>query len=155
MPFSRDCRGYEGMIAAVHALTGAAIGGRCRSRGQALLLGAISHLAADALPHRDLDIAREAVLLAGALGIIGLTRGAESREFAGAIGAVLPDLENVVARALKIPESRLLLPTHSTYHGRKTKDFRAQVALSLVCLGTLFFPRISCAGGRERGNSCR
>ena len=136
------------MIAAVHALTGAAIGGLCRSRGQALLMGAISHLAADALPHRDLSIPREAILLAGALGIIGLTRGAESREFAGAIGATLPDLENVIARALGVPASRLLLPTHSSYHGQETKGFRAQVALSLVCLGTLVFPRISCAGDR-------
>ncbi|UCC69317.1 MAG: hypothetical protein JSV79_05230 [Armatimonadota bacterium] len=141
------------MIAAVHALTGAALGGLCQSRGQAAALGAISHLAADALPHRDLKVSEEAVLLGAALGMIGVTQGWGSREFAGAVGAVLPDVENVVARALDIPQSRLLLPTHRGYHGRRTSGFRGQLALALASLAVLLGPRSRCANKRERGNS--
>jgi hypothetical protein len=143
------------MIAAVHALTGAALGGVCRSRTQALLVGGASHLAADALPHRDLEIPEEALLLGSALGVIALKCGWDSREFAGAVGAALPDVENLVARVLDVPNTHMLLPTHRGRHGRETKDFGGQVLLSLGCLAALFLPRCRCAKERERGNSSR
>jgi len=145
--------GDGAVIAAVHALTGAALGRVCGSHAQALVAGAVSHLVADALPHRDLEVPEEAALLGAALGVIALRCGCESREFAGAVGATLPDVENLAARALRLPDSRLLLPTHRQYHGRETRDFRGQVVLSLACLAALFLPRRCCANERERGNS--
>jgi len=75
------------MIGAVHALAGAALGSLCQNRVQGLVAGVISHLVADALPHRDLEVPEEAVLLGATLGVIGATRGWGSREFAGAVGA--------------------------------------------------------------------
>ncbi len=128
------------MIAAVHALTGAALSRLCRTHGQALVVGAVSHVVADALPHRDLGVPEEALLLGAALGAIGIMRGGGSKEFAGAMGAALPDLENLMVRALKLPESRLLLPTHRDYHGRKTRGFGGQIALAAVCLAALTLP---------------
>lgn len=129
------------MIVGVHALMGAALGGVCRSRTQALLAGAASHLAGDALPHRDLEVPEEALLLGVALGVIALKCGWDSREFAGAVGAALPDVENLVARVLDLPESQLVLPTHRGQHGRETKGFGGQILLSLGCLACLFLPR--------------
>ena len=143
------------MIAAVHALTGAVIGSVCRSRTQALAAGGASHLVGDALPHRDLEIPEEALLLGTALGVIALRCGWNSREFAGAVGAALPDVENLVARVLDVPETHMLLPTHRGLHGRETRDFGGQLLLSLGCLAALFLPRSRCAKGRERGTSSR
>lgn len=140
------------MIVAVHALTGAALGRLCRTRARAFLLGALSHLAADAAPHRDLEVARETLLLAATLGFVGLTRGLDSREFAGAIGAAVPDLENAVARAFGIPDERLLLPTHSRYHGPKTRGLGGQLALALICAATLLLPDASSELRPRRGN---
>ncbi len=124
----------------------------CESRSQALAAGAVSHLVADALPHRDLEVPAEALLLGAALGAIGVRRGWESREFAGAAGAALPDVENLLGRALGIPQSRLLLPTHRRYHGRKTRGYWGQLALGLGCLAALLPRRCHCATEGERGN---
>jgi hypothetical protein len=97
-------------------------------------------MVADLLPHRDLDIAREALLLGGVLGLVGLGHGADSKEFAGALGAALPDLENLLGRTLSIPEERLLLPTHKGLHGPRTRGFGGQIALALACAAALAFP---------------
>ena len=128
------------MIVAVHALVGAALGRLSRTRTQAALLGSASHVAADMLPHRDLEIPQEAALLAGALTLIAATRGVGSREFAGALGAALPDVENLVGRLRGLPDEMLLLPSHNRYHGRKTDDFNGQLALALIGIAFLVIP---------------
>ncbi len=128
------------MIVAIHALVGAALGRLTRNRTQAALLGSASHVAADMLPHRDLEIPQEAALLAGALTLVAATRGVGSREFAGALGAVFPDLENLVGRMRNLPDEMLLLPSHNRYHGRKTSDFNGQLALALIGFAFLLTP---------------
>ena len=143
------------MIAAVHALLGSTLARFCGSRTQAALVGSASHPLADMVPHRDLEIPQEAVLLAGALCLIAAARGVESREFAGALGAVLPDVENLIGRMCDIPEERLLLPTHSRYHGRKTGDFCGQLAIVAVGVASLLLPDGRCQDDRERGTSSR
>jgi hypothetical protein len=128
------------MIAAVHALLGAALGRLCRTRTQAVALASASHIAADMLPHRDLEIPQEAGLLAAALALIAAARGADSREFAGAVGAVAPDIENLIGRMRGLPDEKLLLPNHNRYHGRKTEGFEGQLALALVGVAVLLLP---------------
>jgi hypothetical protein len=128
------------MIAAIHALVGAGLGRLCRTRTQAALLGGVSHVAADMLPHRDLDIPQEAALLGAALTVIAAARGADSPEFAGALGAVAPDIENLIGRLRGLPDESLLLPSHSRYHGRETDGFSGQLALALVGLAILLLP---------------
>ena len=140
------------MIVAVHALTGAALARLCKTHARAFVLGALSHLAADLLPHRDLEVAQEALLLGGALGFVGIRRGLDSREFAGAVGAAVPDIENLVARVLQIPDDRLLLPTHGKYHGRKTRGLGGQLALALICTASLLVPAGSCQPTPRHGN---
>ena len=137
------------MIVAVHALTGAALRRLCRTRRQAFALGFVSHMACDMAPHRDLEIPQEACLLGGALAVIAGLRGLSSKEFAGAVGAVAPDVENLVGRMLDLPDEKLLLPTHNSYHGRKTAGFGVQVALAAAALGVLLVGRE--AGGNGQG----
>lgn len=132
------------MMVAVHAFTGAALSRLCRTPWQAFALGFASHLVADAMPHRDLDAPTEGVLAAAALGCIGLAHGVESREFAGAVGAVAPDVENAVARLLGISDQKLLLPTHHRYHGAKADNVLGQVALALGCVALLALPTREC-----------
>ncbi len=129
------------MMVAVHALTGAVLGGLCRRKSQAFLLGAASHLVADALPHRDLEVPVEAALLGAALGAVALFKGVDSRAFAGAVGAAAPDVENLVARLFDIPDEKLLVPCHRCYHGRKLDGVHGQVALATLCLALLACPR--------------
>lgn len=132
------------MIVAVHALIGATLARLCKTNTQAAFLGSVSHPLADMLPHRDLEVPEEAVLLAGTLTLIAAARGLDSREFVGALGAVAPDIENLVGRMFEIPEERLLLPTHSHYHGPKTRDFHGQLALAAIGLIALFLPETCC-----------
>jgi hypothetical protein len=143
------------MIAAVHALLGSTLARCCGSRTQAALVGSASHPLADMAPHRDLEIPQEAVLLAGALCVIAAARGVGSREFAGAVGAVFPDVENLIGRICGIPGERLLLPTHSKYHGRETGDFHGQLAIVAVGLASLLLPDGRCEDDHERGTSSR
>ncbi len=138
------------MIVAVHALSGAALGHLCQSRTQAFLVGIASHAVGDLLPHRDLEVPAEAALLAGAFGLLGGLCGPGSKEFAGAIGAALPDAENLVGRLLDIPEGKLLWPTHRRYHGRKVDGFAGQIVLALTCLALVAAPHGAPAG--ECGN---
>lgn len=128
------------MIVAVHALIGAALGRFARSHTQAVLLGSASHPVSDMLPHRDLEVPQEAALLAAVLTVITATKGVDSREFTGAVGAALPDLENLIGRFFGIPEEKLLLPSHNRYHGRKTDGFAGQLVLAVAGLALLLLP---------------
>ena len=128
------------MIVGVHAFTGAALARLCRTPWQAFALGFASHLVADAMPHRDLDVPTEGALAAAALATIGIAHGVHSRELAGALGAVAPDLENLVARALGVSDKKLLLPTHNRFHGAKVDNVLGQVALVLGCIAILAQP---------------
>jgi len=146
------------VIVAVHALTGAALSRLCRTRRQAFALGFVSHMACDALPHRDLEIPQEACLLGGALTLVACLRGPSSKEFAGAAGAAVPDIENLVGRILGIADEKLLLPTHNTYHGRKTAGFGMQVMLGAAAVGVLLMggsrlPPVGSAGIDPSHNS--
>jgi len=125
------------MMVAVHALTGAVLGGLCRRRTHAFALGVASHLVADALPHRDLAVPVEGALLGAALAAVGALKGADSPEFAGAVGAAAPDIENLVAWLFHIPDEKLLVPSHRCYHGRKLEGVYEQVGLAAACLAVL------------------
>jgi len=142
------------MIVAVHALVGAALSRLCRTRPQAFALGFVSHCPCDMTPHRDLEIPQEALLLSATLALLAAVRGPESKEIAGAIGGAAPDIENLVGRCFGIPDEKLILPTHSTFHGRKTEGLGPQVAIALACLAVVCWPprRVSgdCRSRRSR-----
>jgi len=128
------------MIVAVHALAGAALSRLCRTGKQAFALGFLSHLPCDLIPHRDLEVPSEAALLGATLALIAAARGPASKEFVGALGAAAADLENLVGRVLKLPDERLLIPTHSKCHGREVRSFTGQIGLALGCLAVICWP---------------
>lgn len=139
------------MMVSVHALMGAALSRLCRGPKQAFLLGLASHFVADMIPHHDLDVLREGLLLGGALGALGLTHGVRSREFAGAVGAALPDIESAVAVLRDLPDGKLILPNHSLLHGSEVSSIRLQMLLAVACMAVLAMR--PCETAPERGTS--
>ena len=131
------------MICAVHASVGAALGKLIPNRWAAFGAGVLSHWACDLLPHKDFDPRTEAVLLAASLAALAAAKGVKSPEFAGACGAVAPDLENAAQVAGVIKPEQMVFPSHQGdhAHGRKTESAWPQGVLVLACLAFVFWPR--------------
>ena len=132
------------MIGAVHASIGASIGSFFNSRPAAFAAGVLSHLVADALPHKDFCPAVEAPLLLGAMSGIAVWKGLDSPEFWGALGAVSPDFEHALLVAGIIRAEQEVFPTHignGKWHGvrndeRWSQFFLVVAALAVVALNT-------------------
>lgn len=125
------------MMAWVHAAVGAALGARAENQAQAVAGGIASHLICDLLPHKDYEMPVELPLLAATLGFLAVRHGWRSREFAGAVGAILPDIENGLERLGALDGT--LFPTHTKQpwfigHGPKVSSPIPQVILAAVCL---------------------
>lgn len=92
------------MVATPHMLVGAAGALRARSVGGALAIGALTHLALDAVPHRDYRLGAwggltlTADLACGTLAVACLS-GKSEILLAGALGGVLPDVVGLAERA--------------------------------------------------------
>jgi hypothetical protein len=82
----------------VHALSGAAIGALLRRPGRAFVAGVISHGVLDCVPHRDYE--RSTGLAPDILGLLAVlwfaVRSGRPEVVAGAIGGLIPDIENVL-----------------------------------------------------------
>ena len=110
----------------IHIVSGFAIGSRCRSVPAAFLAGVISHAAMDALPHRDyrrltahVGDAAAGIALTSALWRRNL-RDHRMTGLAGAIGAILPDIENGLLLVGRMEKERRRFPSHTGLvpHGR-------------------------------------
>jgi len=101
------------MCSVTHVAAGAVIGILVDSRLSAFLLGVVSHIPLDAVPHIDFkDYRIDAVLTIGLLaGIFAFT--GFSPILLGAVGAVVPDLENLLWKMGIIEEKHKVFPTHS------------------------------------------
>lgn len=99
-------------------LIGAAGALKARSVGGALAIGALTHLALDAVPHRDyrLDalggLGLTADLACGTLAVVCLSGGSEVL-LAGALGGVLPDVVGLVERRCSVSPTGWV---HATMH---------------------------------------
>jgi hypothetical protein len=106
------------MIATPHMLVGGVGALKARSVGAALAIGALTHLALDAVPHRDYrlgalgGLALTADLAAGTLAVARLSGGSEV-VLAGALGGVLPDVVGLAERALGVSPTGW---AHATIH---------------------------------------
>ena len=125
------------MMAWVHAAVGAALGSRIDDKPGAVAGGVASHLICDLLPHRDYEMPVELPLLSCALAFIAWRHGARSPQMAGALGAILPDIENGLERLGAV--NGTLFPTHTKQswyigHGRKVSSPLPQILLAFVCL---------------------
>ena len=101
------------MCSVTHVAAGAVIGILVDSRLAAFLIGFVSHIPMDAVPHIDFkDYRIDGVLTIGLLvGIFAFT-GLTPILF-GAVGAVVPDLENLLWKTGIIDEKHKVFPTHS------------------------------------------
>lgn len=103
------------MIAAVHAVVGAALGAWLGRPGPAALAGLASHAALDAIPHSD--YARTAAGVADALAAAGVAalaaRASGWAALAGALGAVVPDAEVALGHLGLWPWAKPCFPSHS------------------------------------------
>lgn len=128
------------MMGAVHALVGAAVGRLVGTPAKAFAAGVITHAVGDVLPHRDQRLKVEASLLAATLGFLLLRCGARSPEVAGAVGAILPDVENAAWMTGRMSQDRVIFPTHvgdGRFHGPETRTSWPQAPLALLCLAFL------------------
>lgn len=111
------------MTGAAHAGMGAALGALIRKPALAFTAGILSHVLADAVPHRDLKARYEIPMAVGALAVVAARHGARSAQFWGALGAVVPDLEHGLVE-LGLRHSRQEL-----FHGRFSFGERLASAL--------------------------
>jgi hypothetical protein len=118
------------LTGATHASIGAALGALIKNPALAFAAGVLSHVVADAVPHRDLSPKAEAVLLAATMGLIAARHGLGSSRFWGAVGAVAPDFEHVLLEFGLIRIEDEVFPTHSDlgkWHGRVTDERISQI----------------------------
>jgi hypothetical protein len=132
------------MIVSLHVATGGVGGAVAGSRGRALALGALLHLAGDRMPHQDIDN-RTFELWSGvaALLALALRRGPLDPVTVGAAAGSAPDLEHVLA--LPQPGGRKLFPSHRIHGWHRAGGVSAPVQLLAagVLLGLLLAPRRS------------
>ena len=122
------------MNTGIHALAGAALGALLQDRRKALLAGVAAHLPTDLLPHYHLSDTGEVLTAIASLVFVGLRYGGDSPEFAGAIGALLPDLEVVANRLHLLPENSQVFPTHRGLHGHRQSHPTTEILLALGSL---------------------
>ncbi len=130
------------MICAVHAVVGATVGTLSGSRAGAFAAGLSTHLLGDLLPHKDFDPKVEAPLLAATLGLLAWRCGVTSPAFAGAVGGVLPDVENAAGIVGLISKTTMRFPTHvenGKHHGPRAASAWPQGALAAACLALMLF----------------
>lgn len=125
------------MTGIVHAAIGAAVGSLVRSKPGAFAGGVLSHVVADALPHKDFDPKVEAVLIAAALAGLVEWKGTDSPAFWGAIGGILPDVEHALMLAGLIGAEQKIFPTHiqdGKHHGSDSGERLSQLVLLIAAL---------------------
>ena len=138
------------MLGAVHAAIGAGVGSLFNRKDAAFVSGVVSHLIADALPHKDFEAALEVPLVAGMMAAIAKWHGVDSPQFWGAFGGVLPDAEHGLFLAGIIEPEQEVFPTHVpelNLHGPETNERWSQLLLAAAGLALAAVNR---QGARER-----
>lgn len=128
-------RGKIGVMGGVHAIIGAAVGSFFNKKSSAFLGGLVSHLVADALPHKDSKPAIEVSILLASLVAIAKWRGIDSPEFWGALGGVIPDAEHGLAMCGIIDQEKKIFPTHlnnGILHGTETDERWSQLLAGIA-----------------------
>jgi hypothetical protein len=130
------------MIVLLHVATGGAAGAAAGSRGRAVILGALAHVAGDRMPHWDIADRRFEVW-SGVLALLtlALRRGPLDPVTVGAAAGSAPDLEHVLR--LPRPGGRKLFPSHRIRGWHRTGGASAslQLVAAGIVLGLLLSPR--------------
>ena len=125
------------MNPSTHALVGKTLGALVRRPAAALACGILSHALLDFLPHRDSKSAGWRAVDAGlTLSILASAFLSSDAELAGAIGAIVPDLENA-ADLWRPAGGRKFFPSHQVSHRRGPVRFRIATELLVVATALL------------------
>lgn len=124
------------MNLATHTLVGMTIGKFSKEPLVALAAGAASHAVLDCLPHQDSwhPLWR---LIDGTCTVVALTWALGSpdpeRKIAGAIGALVPDVENIYGHK-GVTEPKKIFPSHWFRHETRSAGYGAAVELLVVAI---------------------
>ncbi len=128
------------MTVITHLAVGAAAGSFTDNAAGAALLGMLSHVPLDVLPHYEFDkmwleVAAVSAVFAAML-VAGMGR---TGIFWGAVGAVAPDIENLLWKVGILPRERKVFPGHSPRlsrvfpHGRSLGPRHVLTQVAIVC----------------------
>ena len=127
------------MTVVTHMAVGAAVGTVTDNAAGAALLGLVSHVPLDVLPHYEFEkMWLEVVVVLGVFGAMLAAGLGTSGIFWGALGATLPDVENLLWRLGVIPDQRKVFPGHSLKlrrffpHGRTLGPRHALTQVALI-----------------------
>lgn len=126
------------MIVTAHVVLGGLAGLLARSRGEAAVLGALTHIAADVCPHEDISSRRfEIVSGLTALAALASRYGPLDPVVVGAAAGSAPDLEHVLP--MPRPSGRQLFPSHRWQResGSARVPVKAQLFAAAVLLAWL------------------
>jgi hypothetical protein len=125
------------MTTASHAAAGALVGSLTGAPVPGFVLGILSHVVLDVVPHYDLENYRVDVALTVAIGLalIGVS-GGEPALVWGLVGGVLPDLENLFYKLGWLRSEQRLFPTHGgpLPHGRALSAAHGTWQAAIVAL---------------------
>jgi hypothetical protein len=127
-----------------HMAVGGALGSLVGGRAAAFGLGLGSHIVLDVIPHYEFEkIWVETVVAVGVLGALVVTGRADTAVFWGALGGVLPDVENLLWKQGILPGRWKLFPGHNRRlkrylpHGRALPARHAWWQVGLVAASVL------------------
>lgn len=102
------------MTVLAHMAVGGAIGSLVDGRAVPFALGLGSHVALDVIPHYEFDkLWAEAGIVIGVLGAMVALGYGGTAVFWGAVGGVVPDIENLLWRQGIIPGRWKMFPGHN------------------------------------------
>jgi len=109
-----------------HMAVGGAVGSLVEARGAAFGLGMLLHIPLDVIPHYEFEkMWLEVAVVAAFFGVMIATGNAGTGIFWGALGAVLPDLENLLWRLGILSDEDKVFPGHSRRFARWLPHGRA------------------------------
>ncbi len=128
------------MTVITHLAVGAAAGSFTGNPAGAALLGLVSHVPLDVLPHYEFEKMWVEVATVSAVFVVMLAAGmGRTGIFWGAVGAVVPDIENLLWRVGVLPREKKVFPGHSLRlsrifpHGRSLGPRHALTQVAIVC----------------------
>lgn len=128
------------MTVITHLAVGAAVGSFTDNAGGAALLGLLSHVPLDVLPHYEFDRMWVEVAVVSAVFVAMLAAGmGRTGIFWGALAAVVPDVENLFWRLGILPDEKKIFPGHSLRlskvfpHGRTLGPRHALTQVAMIC----------------------
>jgi hypothetical protein len=127
------------MCSVTHVAVGALLGSFFDNSLAAFGVGFVSHIPLDAVPHFDFKDFRLDAIECVVLVVAVLLVGGFSPMLFGAVGSVLPDIENLFWKIGLVDEKRKIFPTHSGLlkHGRSQRGggIRAEIAMTALSAG--------------------